>query len=136
MLGRIAVLLRLEAGDRLLEARELDDDVAVKVERPFHDLKAAPARENLRAVLLEDVGERVRIFLVFDRIVDLRVSNPIGRHGRDYRWWFGVRGSRFAVRNKIPGHDGLTVPRGCAALLRRCMSGRAGTRRETGDRVA
>jgi len=80
MFGGVAVLLRLEALDRFFKARELDDHMAVKVFRTFHDSVAAAARKNLRAVLLEDFGKRIRIFLVLDRVVDLRVSNPVSGH--------------------------------------------------------
>src|ERR1051325_10691923 len=64
MLGGVAVFLRLEALDGLLEARELDDDVAVKVFGALHLLVAAAAREDFRAVFPEDFRKRVRVFLV------------------------------------------------------------------------
>src|SRR5882762_7871158 len=78
---RLPVLLRVEAGDALLEGRELDDDVAVEPLRALEDLIAPAAREHLRAVLREDRGHAVRVLLVFHRIVDFGARYPIGRHG-------------------------------------------------------
>src|SRR5712691_1373238 len=66
----LPVLLRVEAGDALLEARELDDDEAVESLRTFESLVAPAAREHLRAVLREDRGHAVGVLLVFHRIVD------------------------------------------------------------------
>src|SRR5207237_3650135 len=82
MFGGLSVLLRLEAGDRLLEGWKLDHDVAMKILRAFHDPVAAAAREDLGAMLPEYLWKRVRIFLVFDRVIDFRMGNPICRHGR------------------------------------------------------
>src|SRR5262249_46404600 len=72
---------RGEAGDALLEGRELDHHEAVEFGRPFHYLIAAAAREHLAAELGDDGRHQVGVLLVFDRIVDLRPRNPIGRHG-------------------------------------------------------
>src|SRR5882762_8521335 len=77
---RFPVLLRVEAGDALLEGRELDDDEAVESLRAFESLIAPAAREHLRAVFREDRGHAVRVFLVFDGIVDLGAGYPIGGH--------------------------------------------------------
>src|SRR6266850_2300695 len=77
----VLVLLRVEAGDALLERRELDDDEAIEFLRPFEGLVAPAAREHLRSVLREDRGHAVRVLLVFHRIVDLGARYPIGRHG-------------------------------------------------------
>src|SRR5882672_7423510 len=79
--SRFPVLLRVEAGDALLEGRELDDDEAVESLRTFESLIARAAREHLRAVLREDRGYAVRVLLVFHGIVDLGARYPIGRHG-------------------------------------------------------
>src|SRR5437773_3230846 len=79
-LGRLLVLLRVEAGDSLLEGRELDDDEAVEPLRALEDLIAPAAREHLRAVLREDRGHSVRVLLVFRRIVDFAAGYPIGGH--------------------------------------------------------
>src|SRR6516162_2643350 len=80
--GRGAVVFgRGEAGDALLEGRELDHHEAVEFCRPFHDLIATAAREHLAAELGNDGRHEVRVLLVFDRIIDLRPRNPIGRHG-------------------------------------------------------
>src|ERR1051325_11035541 len=81
MLGGVAVLLRFEALDGLLEARERDDDMAVKVFGALHLPIAAAAREDFRAVFLEDLRERIRVFLVFDGVVDFCVRNPVSGHG-------------------------------------------------------
>src|SRR5205085_5172586 len=48
------VFRRCEAGDALLERGEFNDDEAVKLVRPFHDLVAAAAREHLAAELGND----------------------------------------------------------------------------------
>src|SRR5439155_9779109 len=78
---RLPVLLRVEAGDALLEARELDDDEAVESLRAFESLIAPAAGEHLRAVLREDRGHAVGVLLVFHGIVDFRAGYPIGGHG-------------------------------------------------------
>src|SRR6266581_1809551 len=82
---RLPVLLRIEAGDALLEGRELDDDEAVEFLRALEDLIAPAAREHLRAVLREYRGHAVRVLLVFHGIVDFRAGYPIGRHGFSLR---------------------------------------------------
>src|SRR3979490_36665 len=79
--GGLLVFLGVEAGDALLEGRELDDDEAVESLRAFEGLIAPAAREHLRAVLREDRGHAVRVLLVFHGIVDFRAGYPIGRHG-------------------------------------------------------
>src|SRR6266478_4674157 len=79
--GGLPVLLRVEAGDALLESRELDDDEAVEFLRAFEDLVAPAAREHLRAVLREDRGHAVGVLSVFHGIVDFSAGYPIGRHG-------------------------------------------------------
>src|SRR6266853_4143234 len=76
----LPVLLRVEARDALLEARELDDDEAVEFLLSFESLVAAAAREHLRAVLREDRRHAVRVFPVFHRIVDFGARYPIGGH--------------------------------------------------------
>src|SRR5216684_1131595 len=78
---RLPVLLRIEAGDALLEGRELDDDEAVESLRAFESLIVPAAREHLRAVLREDRGHAVRVLLVFHGIVDFGAGYPVGRHG-------------------------------------------------------
>ena len=50
----LKVLGRFVAGDRLLEARELDDDEAVEFLRALEDLELAAARQDLAAELLEN----------------------------------------------------------------------------------
>src|ERR1700747_1624821 len=80
--GRGAVVFgRGDAGDALLEGWELDHHEAVEFCRPFHDLVAAAAREHLAAELGDDGGHEVGVLLVFDRVINLRPRNPIGRHG-------------------------------------------------------
>src|SRR6516164_10147598 len=80
--GRGAVVFgRGEAGDALLEGRELDHHEAMEFCRPFHDLIAAAAGEHLAAELGDDLRYEVGVLLVFDRIIDLRPRNPVGRHG-------------------------------------------------------
>src|SRR5271165_2782908 len=80
--GRGALVFgRGEAGDALLEGREFDHHEAVEFCRPFQDLIATAAREHLAAELGDDSRHEIGVLLVFDRIVDLRPRNPIGRHG-------------------------------------------------------
>src|SRR6185369_6679441 len=71
---------RLEACHALLERWELDHDEPMEVVRSFVDLVSAAARENLAAMLGDDRRHEVCIFLVLNRIGDLRARNPIGRH--------------------------------------------------------
>src|SRR6266536_5650680 len=92
--GGSRVFGRVEAGDRPIEARELDHDEAMKLLRPFHDAELAPARENLAAVAGNDVGHEIRVLLVFDRIDDARPRDPIGRH----------EGPPFAMLPRLPIH--------------------------------
>src|ERR1043166_2395029 len=74
------VFRRGEAGDRLVEGRELDHHEAVELVRPLHQLIAPPARQDFGAVALKDSRQAVGVFLVRDRIVDLRAGDPIGGH--------------------------------------------------------
>src|SRR5215472_15352730 len=76
----LKVLRRFVAGDRLLEARELDDDEAVEFLRAFEDLELAAARQDLAAELLQDARYQVGVLLVLIGIVDLRARDPIGDH--------------------------------------------------------
>ena len=76
----IEVLGRFVAGDRLLEARELDDDEAVEFLRALEDLELAAARQELAAELLEDAWYQVGVLLSLIGIIDLRARDPIGDH--------------------------------------------------------
>src|SRR6185437_16656377 len=76
----LAVLARFVAGDRLLEARERDDDETVKFLRALEDLEPAAARQELAAELLQDAGRQVGVLLVLIGIVDLRARDPISGH--------------------------------------------------------
>src|SRR6266849_3922082 len=76
----LIVFGRGEAGDRLPEGRELDDDEAVEFLRPLHDPELAAAREHLAAVAGNDIRHEVGVFLVLDGIDDPRPGDPIGRH--------------------------------------------------------
>ena len=71
---------RAEAGDALLQAREFDDDEAVEFVRTFHDHVTAAAGQNLAAVFGDDRRHQIGVFLISDRIVDLRARDPIGWH--------------------------------------------------------
>ena len=59
----LKVFGRFVAADRLLEARELDDDEAVEFLRTLEDLELAAARQDLAAELLEMPGARSVYFL-------------------------------------------------------------------------
>ena len=76
----LKVLGRFVAGDRLLEARELDDDEAVEFLRALEDLELAAARQDLAAELLENAWCQVGLLLVLIGIVDLRARDPKGDH--------------------------------------------------------
>src|SRR5215475_12298257 len=76
----LKVFGRLVAGDRLFEARELDDDEAVEFLRALEDLELAAARQDLAAELSEDAWYQVGVLLVLIGIVDLRARDPIGDH--------------------------------------------------------
>src|SRR5215471_11189321 len=76
----LKVFGRFVAGDRLLEARELDDDEAVEFLRALQDLELAAARQDLAVELLEDAWYQVGVLLVLIGIVDLRARDPIGDH--------------------------------------------------------
>src|SRR6266851_1052825 len=63
--GRRPVIFRRgEAGDALLEGGELDHHEALKLVRPFHDLKAAAARQHLAAELGDDARHQIGVLLV------------------------------------------------------------------------
>src|ERR1700719_1627567 len=66
----LEVLGRFVAGDRLLEARELDDDEAVEFLWALEDLVLAAARQDLAAEFLKDAWYQVGVLLVLIRIVD------------------------------------------------------------------
>src|SRR5262245_49225677 len=104
----LKVLGRFAAGDRLLEARELDDDEAVEFLRALEDLELAAARQDLAAELLEDAWYQVGVLLVLIGIVDLRARDPIGDHlilhaNRECPCWTKTKGysaflaARFAI---------------------------------------
>src|SRR5262249_50533464 len=76
----LKVLGRFVAGDRLLEARELDDDEAVEFLRALEDLELAAARQDPAAELLEDAWYQVGVPLVLIGVVDLRARDPISDH--------------------------------------------------------
>src|SRR5262245_42922876 len=83
------------AGDRLLEARELDDDEAVEFLRALENLELAAARQDLAAELLQDAWYQVGVLLVLIGIVDLRACDPIGGHlilhaNRERPCWTGA----------------------------------------------
>src|SRR3954447_18475371 len=78
----LVTFLRGKAANRLLEGWKLDHHEALKLLRAFHDLIAPAARQDLAAVLGQDGRNQIRVFLVLDRIIDLRARHPIGRHGR------------------------------------------------------
>src|SRR5258706_13755601 len=60
--GRGLLVFRgVEAGDALLERRELDDDEAVEFFLAFKGLVAPAAVEHLRAVFRQDPGHAVRV---------------------------------------------------------------------------
>jgi hypothetical protein len=84
--GGFVVFVGLEAGDALLEGRKFDHDEALEFLRPLHDLIAAATRQNLAAVFGDDGRHEIGVFLVFDRIVDLRARDPIGWHGMLRIW--------------------------------------------------
>src|SRR5882724_11548365 len=91
----LKVLGRFVAGDRLLEARELDDDEAVEFLRALKDLELAAARQELAAELLEDAWYQVGVLLVLIGIIDLRARDPIGDHlilhaNRERPCWSGA----------------------------------------------
>src|ERR1700730_2282033 len=74
------VLGRVVAGDRALEARELDDDEAVELLRPLEDLELAAARQELAAEFPDDRRRQIGVLLVLLGVVDLRARDPIGDH--------------------------------------------------------
>jgi hypothetical protein len=87
------VLGRFVAGDRLLEARELDDDEAVEFVRALEDFEFAAARQDLAAELLQDAWYLLGVLLVLVGIVDLRARDPISDHfilhaNGEHRWHF------------------------------------------------
>ena len=74
MPSRRVVFRRAEAGDTLLECRELDDDEAVKRIWTLEYLETAAPREDPSTVLCDDAGHEVGVLLVGDRIFDARAS--------------------------------------------------------------
>ena len=59
---------------------KLDHNKTMEFFWPFHDLVTPTPRQNLPTVLADDRGHEIGVFLVLDRIVDLRAGNPISRH--------------------------------------------------------
>src|SRR5882757_8035750 len=74
------VLGRVVAGDRALEAGELDDDEAVELLRPLEDFELAAARQELAAEFPDDRRRQIGVLLVLLGVVDLRARDPIGDH--------------------------------------------------------
>ena len=70
------VLGRLVAGERLLVAVELDDDVTV-AGRPFQSLVLAAAHEKTGAVFGEGLAIAFDVLLLRLRIADGRVEHPV-----------------------------------------------------------
>src|SRR5262245_28836475 len=79
--GCLTILLGFEAGHRLLERRELDDNEAMECFRSFHDAVAPAASEHLAAVARDDRRHAIGVLLVLDGVVDLRPGDPIRGHG-------------------------------------------------------
>ena len=80
MRGDLKVLGRFVAGDRLLEARELDDDEAVEFLRALKDLELAATRQERAAEFPDDGRRQIGVLLVLLGVVDLRARDPIGDH--------------------------------------------------------
>ena len=80
MRGSLKVLGRFVAGDRLLEARKLDDDEAVEFLRAFEDLELAAPRQELAVELPNDRRRQIGVLLVLLGVVDLRARDPISDH--------------------------------------------------------
>src|SRR5262249_60231103 len=78
--GGLVIFLRRETGHALLESREFDDDEALELMRALHDLKTAAAGQDLAAIFSDDRRHAIGVFLVLDRIVDLRTGDPICGH--------------------------------------------------------
>src|SRR5712692_7481888 len=76
----LLVFPRVEAGDALLERRERDDDEAVEFLGTFENPVAPAACEHLGAVLREDRGHAVGVFLVLHGIVDFGARYPVSGH--------------------------------------------------------
>src|SRR5258708_24867550 len=74
------VLGRVVAGDRALEAGELDDDEAVERPRPLEDPELAAARQDRAAEFPDDRRRQIGVLLVLLGVVDLRARDPIGDH--------------------------------------------------------
>jgi hypothetical protein len=68
--SRCIIFWRPKTGDPLREGRKFDHDKSVKFIWAFHDLKTPAASEHLAAVLRENRGKRVGVFLIFDGIDD------------------------------------------------------------------
>ena len=64
------------AADRLLEAREIDDDEAVEFFRALEDLALAAARQELAAEFPDDRRRQIGVLLVLLGIVDIRARDP------------------------------------------------------------
>src|SRR3954465_12473051 len=97
------------AANRLLQARELDDDEAVEFLRALEDLEFAAARQDLAAELLQDARYLLAVLLGLVRIVGLRARDPISDHlilhaNGEHRWHFycGVRHCRVRTVRSTP----------------------------------
>src|SRR5258706_10720404 len=134
----IPILLRVEAGDALLEGRELDDDEAVEFLGAFEGLVTPAARQHLRAVLVEDRGHAVRGLPGFHGILGCGAGYPIGRHGfLLMRAGPGFRGGGRSphrhprCRDRRPRRDSPSRRRQRASPPRGRLAHRAGRRRCT-----
>src|SRR5215470_1052982 len=78
--GGCIIFRRSETGGALFKGRKFDHDETMEFVRTLHDLEASAPRQNLAAELRDDGGNQIGVFLVFDRIVDLRTRNPVSRH--------------------------------------------------------
>ena len=76
------VLGQVVAGDRALEAWELDDDKAVELLRPLEDLELAAARQERAAEFPDDRRREIGVLLVLLGVVDLRAPRPNRRPSR------------------------------------------------------
>src|SRR6516164_1917818 len=105
MRGGLKVLGRFVAGDRLLEARKLDDDEAVEFLRAFEDLELAAPRQELAVELRDDRRRQIGVLLVLLGVVDLRARDPISDHlilhaNREHHWQTranAILAARFAI---------------------------------------
>src|SRR5262249_1909988 len=132
----IGVLGRRPPRLRLLHARELDDDEALRRPRAFHRVGLAAADDETAAVLLDARRHHRLVVLVSRRVLHVHLHDDIGSHGQRSEGDVpvdaaaGGRTTRLSMKNSIircwftfecpwsgPTWTSKLLPACCSALM-------------------